>query len=130
MQSSPMAVAAPPTHADAAALATMLKDQLFAPRDLISDVQVEAVVRRLEALRAAQLLSDDEFGCLEDCVADGIEATASCKVLTFELVQSSPAMSTLHKLIVLSEKLSQDSMFARQARRKFASASGGVANAL
>ena len=124
-----MAVAAPLTHADVAALATMLKDQLFAPRDLISDVQVEAVVRRLEALHAVQLLSDEEFGCLEDCIADGIEATASCEVLTWELVQSSPAMSTLHKLIVLSEKMSQDSMFARQARRKFGSASAGVANA-
>ena len=96
--------------------------QLSAPREIISDAQLEALETRLEALHAAQLLSDDELGCLEDCVADGIEATADCDALTREAVQSNPAMSRLHKLIVLSEKMPQDGMFARQARRKFGSA--------
>ena len=96
--------------------------QLSTPRELISDAQLEALETRLEALHAAKLLSDDEFGRLEDCVADGIEATADCDALTREAVQSSPTMSRLHKLIVLSEKMPQDAMFARQARRKFGSA--------
>ena len=116
------ASAAPLAHADSATLVAMLREQMSAPRELISDAQVEALARRLEALHAAKLLSDDEFGRLEDCVADGIEATADCGALTREAVQSSPAMSSLHKLIVLSEKMPQDAMFARQARRKFGSA--------
>ena len=96
--------------------------QLSAPREIISDAQLEALETRLEALHAAQLLSDDELGCLEDCVADGIEATSMCEVVTLEWVQSSEVVSKLHKLIVLSEKMPQDGMFARQARRKFVSA--------
>ena len=96
--------------------------QLSTPRELISDAQLEALETRLEALHAAKLLSDDELGCLEDCMADGIEATADCDALTRDAVQSSPSMSRLHKLIVLSEKMSKDAMFARQARRKFGSA--------
>ena len=96
--------------------------QLSTPRELISDAQLEALETRLEALHAAKLLSDDELGSLEDCMADGIEATADCDALTRDAVQSSPSMSRLHKLIVLSEKMSKDAMFARQARRKFGSA--------
>ena len=96
--------------------------QLSAPREIISDAQLEALETRLEALHAAKLLSDDELGCLEDCVADGIEATSTCEVVTLEWVQSSEVVSKLHKLIVLSEKMPKDAMFARQARRKFGSA--------
>ena len=124
-QPSPAAPSAALTHADSATLVAMLKDlegkveQMSAPRDLICDVDSLRLCTRLEALHGAKLLSDDEFGRLEDCVADGIEATADCDALTREAVQSSPAMGRLHKLIVLSEKMPQDAMFARQARRKF-----------
>ena len=114
-------------HADSAALDAALSDQMSAPRELVSDAQLETLERRLEALHAAKLLSDDDFGCLEDCVADGIEAMADCDALTRAAVQhlrtylilSNPVVSKLHKLIVLSEKMPQDGMFARQARRKF-----------
>ena len=122
MQPSMAAVSAPLAHADSATLVAMLREQMSAPRELISDAQLEALARRLEALHAAKLLSDDEFGRLEDCVADGIEATSTCEVVTLEWVQSSEVVSKLHKLIVLSEKMPKDAMFARQARRKFGSA--------
>ena len=124
MQPSPTAASAPPTHTDSAALVAMLKDQmtLSAPSGLISDSQLAELQARLGGLHHAKLVSDDDFGCLEDCVADGIEAMADHAALTREAVQSNPAMSRLHKLIVLSEKMPQDGMFARQARRKFVSA--------
>jgi hypothetical protein len=109
---------------DQTALITALKgtvEQLSTAREVISDSQLEALQRRLEVLHMCSLLTDEQFGCLEDCVADGIEATATCDVLDRESVHSDQAMSKLHKMIVLSQKMPQDAMFARQARRKFSS---------
>ena len=93
--------------------------QLSAPREAISAAQLEALEGRLEALHAAQLLTDEELGRLEDCVADAIEATAACDVVTLESVHSSPVVGAVHRLIALSERMPKDAMFARQARRKF-----------
>ena len=92
--------------------------------EVISDAQLETLESRLESLAAAQLLTDAELASLEDCVADGIEATATCERVTLEWVQCTQDASVgrLHKLIVLSEKIPKDAMFARQARRKFAKA--------
>ena len=114
---------------DASALVAMLMGerqqleatvaQLSAPREAISTTQLEALEGRLEALHAAQLLTDDELGRLEDCVADGIEAIASFDVVTMEVVNASDGARRLHKLISLGEMMPKDGMFARQARRKF-----------
>ena len=86
---------------------------------VVSDAQVAALQSRLEALHAAQLLSDDEFYCIEDCVADFLDATASFDVVTMAVINASDAARTAHKLITLSEKMPTDAAFARQARRKF-----------
>ena len=52
-------------------------------------------------------------------MADAIEATAACDVVTLESVHSSPVVGAVHRLIALSERMPKDAMFARQARRKF-----------
>ncbi len=95
---------------------------LSAPHEALSASQLQALSSRLEALHESKLLSDSEFSCMEDLVADAIEATAAFDVVTLELVQSSHAVGQVHKLIALSENLPKDPMFARQARRKVASA--------
>ena len=94
-------------------------EQLSTPRAVISASQLGALETRLEALHAAELLTDAELGRLEDCVADGIEAIASFDVVTMEVVNASDGARRLHKLISLGEMMPKDGMFARQARRKF-----------
>ena len=74
---------------------------------------------RLVALRATQILSDDELFAIEDCVADFIEAKGSFDVVTMDVVTASRSMGKVHKLVLLSEGLPDDAMFARQLRRKF-----------
>ena len=43
---------------------------------MVTDEQLAALEARLEALHAAQLISDDELFAVEDCVADFFEAKA------------------------------------------------------
>ena len=94
-------------------------EELKAPQEAISAQQVEALNTRLQALHAAQMLSDDELFALEDCVADFLEAKASYGVLTLEAVHAHRALSKVHKLLALGEGMADDAMFARQLRRKF-----------
>ena len=94
-------------------------EKRLAPKEVISTEQVDAVTARLEALHAAQLLSDDELFALEDCVADFIEAQASYDVVTMEAVNANRAIGKVHKLVALGEGMPSDAMFARQLRRKF-----------
>ena len=94
-------------------------EKRLAPKEVISTEQVDAVTARLEALHAAQLLSDDELFALEDCVADFIEAQASYDVVTMEAVNANRALGKVHKLVALGEGMPSDAMFARQLRRKF-----------
>ena len=94
-------------------------EKRLAPKEVISTEQVDAVTARLEALHAAQLLSDDELFALEDCVADFIEAQASYDVVTMEAVNANCAIGKVHKLVALGEGMPSDAMFARQLRRKF-----------
>ena len=97
-----------------------LQAQLTAPREAVSARQVEEVTARVEALHAAQLLSDEELFAVEDCIADFVEARAAYDVVTAEIVHANAAvMGKLHKLVALSEGLAHDSMFARQLKRKF-----------
>ena len=94
-------------------------EELTAPREAISAQQIEVLTARLEGLHAAQLLSDDELFAAEDCVADFLEAKASFDVVTLNVVNASRAAGKAHKLVVLSEGVPKDAMFARQLRRKF-----------
>ena len=86
--------------------------EALTPQGAISDQQLSALQQRLEGMHAAKLLSDDEMFALEDLCADYVELQSSVGVVVKE-------MTSLHKLVALSEKLAGDSAFARQARRKF-----------
>ena len=93
-------------------------EKRLAPKEVISAEQIDAVTARLEALHAAQLLSDEELFALEDCMADFIEAKGTVEVVTADTVNTVRAVGRLHKLISLSEGMPRDAMFARQLRRK------------
>ena len=91
------------------------------PAVVVADGQVQALEARLEALHAAQLISDDELFVLEDCIADFLEAKATfgLELVTAEVASAHRAAGKVHKLVVLSEGVARDPTFARQLRRKF-----------
>ena len=91
------------------------------PAVVVTDDQVQALGARLEALHAAQLISDDELFALEDCIADFLEAKAAfnLEAVTAEVASAHRAVGKVHKLVVLSEGVPRDPMLARQLRRKF-----------
>ena len=89
------------------------------PKPVVTDAQLEALQMRLEALHAAQLISDDELFVLEDHVTDFFEAKAMFEVVTMEVANANSAVGKVHKLVVLSEGVARDPTFARQLRRKF-----------
>ena len=93
--------------------------QKLAPTAVVTDEQLAALEARLEALHAAQLISDDELFAVEDCVADFFEAKAMFEVVTMEVANANSAVGKVHKLVVLSEGVARDPTFARQLRRKF-----------
>ena len=88
-------------------------------QQVITKDQLAAVQTRLEVLHASELLSDDELGAVEDCLADFFEASAGCEHMTMETASMNRAVGTVLKLIALSEGMTKDTMFARQVKRKF-----------
>jgi hypothetical protein len=88
-------------------------------QQVITKDQLAAVQTRLEVLHASELLSDDELGAVEDCLADFFEASAGCEHMTMETASMNRAVGTVLKLIALSEGMTKDRMFARQVKRKF-----------
>jgi hypothetical protein len=90
-------------------------------RAAISHEQLRMIQSRLEALHAAQLLSDDEFFVLEDLCADIVELESSLPggQLTMEMVQTNPLATKACKIAALSQRLESDVSFARQLRRKY-----------
>ena len=101
---------------------TELREEMearLAPKEAISAERLKALEARLEALHAAQLLTDEELFSLEDCLADYLELKATYSVVTTEMLHANAEAVKLLKLIVLSEGLAKDAAFARQARRKF-----------
>ena len=88
-------------------------------QQIITKDQLTAVQTRLDVLHASELLSDDELGAVEDCLADFFEASAGCEHMTMEMASMSRAVGTALKLIALSEGMTKDTMFARQLKRKF-----------
>ena len=80
--------------------------------EVLSEQDLAALQSRVEALHAAQLLGDDELFCLEDAVADCIEATPMAAA-------SVPSVAKVIAIISLSQKMGGDAAFARQLRRKY-----------
>ena len=81
----------------------------------VSEAQLELLQTRLDALHQAKLLSDDEIGALEDCVADYIDYRSSLNPAAAEI---SVAAEKVKKMVGLSERMVKDGMLARQLRRK------------
>ena len=83
----------------------------------VSEAQLELLQTRLDALHQAKLLSDDEIGALEDCIADYIDCRSSLSPAAAEI---GVAAEKVKKMVGLSEGMGKDGMLARQLRRKFA----------
>ena len=82
----------------------------------VSEGQLEMLQTRLDALHEAKLLTDDEVGALEDCVADYIDCCSSLNPAAAEI---GAAAEKVKKMVGLSEGMGKDRMLARQLRRKF-----------
>ena len=79
----------------------------------ITHGQIATLQTRLEALHAAELLTDAEFDALEDIVMDFVEVKASSgDVYALAMLQAV-------KLVAVSEAVATDKVFVRQARRRF-----------
>ena len=97
-----------------------IREQLQPPPDAISEGQLSTLQTRLQALHAAQLLSDDELYALEDLVADYLEFRCSAGgLVTAAMTQVNEVAGKLLKLVALSEGTVADPAFARQVRRKY-----------
>ena len=70
---------------------------------------------RLQALHAAQLLTEAELGRVEDAIADAIAVME----VTPELPASDSYVGAVLKLLAFSKKIVGDVSFARQLRRHF-----------
>eukprot|EP01047_Picozoa_sp_COSAG01_P010825 COSAG01_NODE_467_length_16597_cov_10.933446_9_plen_186_part_00 len=81
----------------------------------VSEAQLELLQTRLDALHQAKLLSDDEIGALEDCIADYIDCRSSLNPGAAEI---GVVAEKVKKMVGLSEGVGKDRMFARQLRRK------------
>ena len=81
----------------------------------VSEAQMELLQTRLDALHQAKLLSDDEIGALEDCIADYIDCRSSLSPAAAEI---GVAAEKVKKMVGLSEGMGKDGMLARQLRRK------------
>jgi exonuclease VII large subunit len=81
----------------------------------VSEAQMELLQTRLDALHQAKLLSDDEIGALEDCIADYIDCRSSLNPAAAEI---GVAAEKVKKMVGLSEGVGKDGMLARQLRRK------------
>ena len=85
-------------------------------KSCVSEAQLEALQARLDAFQKAELLSDDEIGALEDCIADYIDCRSSLNPAAAEI---GVAAEKVKKMVGLSEGMVKDGMLARQLRRKF-----------
>jgi hypothetical protein len=88
--------------AERAEMQAKLEAKLEQQQQVITKDQLAAVQTRLEGLHASELLSDDELGAVEDCLADFFEASAGCEHMTMEMANMNHAVGTALKLIALS----------------------------
>ena len=91
--------------------------EIASAKSCVSEGQLEMLQTRLDALHEAKLLTDDEVGALEDCVADYIDCCSSLNPAAAEI---GAAAEKVKKMVGLSEGMGKDRMLARQLRRKFA----------
>ena len=98
-------------------LETQQVRDIASAKSCVSEGQLEMLQTRLDALHEAKLLSDDETGALEDCVADYIDCCSSLNPAAAEI---GAAAEKVKKMVGLSEGMGKDRMLARQLRRKFA----------
>ena len=91
--------------------------EIASAKGCVSEGQLEMLQTRLDALHEAKLLTDDEVGALEDCVADYIDCRSSLNPVATEI---GAAAEKVKKMVGLSEGMGKDGMLARQLRRKFA----------
>ena len=82
--------------------------------EAISAEQLEAVHARLQALHAAQLLTDAELYSVEDTIVDCIEVLAKAP----RTPATKQEVDQARTAVILSERLRADEVFARQLRRK------------
>ena len=94
-------------------------EEKLTPVAAITGEQIASLGARLEALHAAELLSDEELFTLEDTVADYVELQSSMGVITLEAAHAIRVADKLVKLVALSEHIAADGAFSRQARRKY-----------
>jgi TolA-binding protein len=91
--------------------------EVASAKSCVSEGQLELLQTRLDALHQAKLLTDDEIGALEDCVADYIDCRSSLNPAAAEI---GVAAEKVKKMVGLSEGIAKDGMLARQLRRKLA----------
>ena len=102
-----------------AKMETLRKDLTPKPLDqAVSEGQLEALQARLESLHAAELLDDEALFALEGCVADFIDCSSAVASAVAPM-EATDAANKVSRLVGLSERMPKDSMFARQAKRKF-----------
>ena len=85
------------------------------PAEAVSEGQLASLQARLDRLHAAELLGDEEVYALEDCIADFID----CASATVAPAESAAVADKVSRLVGLSQGISNDTAFARQAKRKF-----------
>jgi transposase len=91
--------------------------EIASAKGCVSEGQLEMLQTRLDALHQAKLLTDDEIGALEDCVADYIGFRSSLNPTVTEI---GVVAEKVKQMVGLSEGIGKDGMLARQLRRKFA----------
>ena len=96
------------------ALREELREELT-PRPAVTEEQLATLQSRLEAMHAAQLLTDEELFALEDICVDFI----ALGLVTAEMAGGNAAASKLLQLVRVSEGVAADASFARQAKRRF-----------
>eukprot|EP01052_Picozoa_sp_SAG31_P018834 SAG31_NODE_1350_length_8681_cov_14.408879_2_plen_268_part_00 len=89
-------------------------------REALAEVQLSAFQMRLDNLRAAELLSDEDLCSLEDAIADFLElrAVATCQGRSSTFGATAEAIK-IHAMMSLSQGLRSDEAVARQLKRKF-----------
>ena len=90
--------------------------QEYEAKNCASNVQLERLQDRFNTLHQAKLLSDDEMFALQDKVVDFIECRMSVTVVSENV---GALAETVKKLVGVCEGVSNDTMLARQLRRKF-----------
>ena len=91
--------------------------EIASAKGCVSEGQLEMLQTRLDALHQAKLLTDDEIGALEDCVADYIGFRSSLNPTVTDI---GVVAEKVKQMVGLSEGIGKDGMLARQLRRKFA----------